>query len=114
MPPDSPVTALGHLDVRVTDLLAVRIWRWLVNLRGRLPTGTTLAEPGGDGFDEYVEHADETMDSFAATAEGGVPVRDLAAAAHGGLAVASGGNARVAEAGRDLPGRARRSEPRCA
>jgi len=55
--------------VGVTDLLAVRIWRWLVNQRCRLPIGTALAELGGDGLEEYAAHADGAVGSFAATAE---------------------------------------------
>ncbi len=50
MTPDSPATALDDLDVGVTDLLAVRIWRSLVNPKRRLPIGITLAELAGDGL----------------------------------------------------------------
>jgi hypothetical protein len=38
---DWPAAELDDLDVEETDLLAVRIWRWLVRPTRRLPIGVT-------------------------------------------------------------------------
>jgi hypothetical protein len=82
-----PAATLDDLDVDETDLLAVRIWRWLVRPRRRLPIGMTLAELAGDGLHEYGDHADTALGSLAGTAERrGARYALWRAATHGGLA----------------------------
>jgi hypothetical protein len=83
----SPMAALDGLDTDDIDRLAVRIFRWLVNPRRRLPTGVTLADLAGDDLGEFTDHVDGTLGGFAATAERREPRIALWwAAAHGGLA----------------------------
>lgn len=78
---------IDDLDVDETDLLAVRIWRWLVRPMRRHPIGVTLAELGGDGLQEYGDHADSALGSFAGTAEHrGARYALWRAATHGGMA----------------------------
>jgi hypothetical protein len=86
MRPEWPAVALDDLHVDAMDLLAVRIWRWLVRPGRRLPIGITLAELVGDGLDEYGDHADRVMGSLAGTAERrGVRYALWREAVHGGL-----------------------------
>ncbi len=83
----SPAAALDDVDVDETNLLSARIWRWLVRPMRQLPIGVTLAELAGDGLQEYRDHADTALGSFAATAERrGARCALWGAAAHGGLA----------------------------
>src|SRR5450631_390652 len=53
------------LDVDATELLSVRIWRWLVNPHRQLPVGCTLAELAGEDLDEYRLHVEGALESFA-------------------------------------------------
>ena len=85
--PQAPSTLLDYLEVDAITWLAVRIWRWLVNPGRQLLIGITLAELAADGLEEFSEHVDATMSSFAATAEHrGGRFAAWRAAAHGGLA----------------------------
>jgi len=78
---------LDGLDTDAVEQLAVRIWRWLVKPSRRLPIGLTLAELAVTGLEEYVDHADAAMGSFAAMAEDrGARHAMWRSAAHGGLA----------------------------
>ncbi len=82
----SPVDGLDTDDV---DRLAVRIFRWLVSPRRRLPTGVTLAALAGDDLGEFTDHVDRTLSGFVTGAARRGPRFALyRAAAHGGLACA--------------------------
>jgi hypothetical protein len=102
--PGDSVAVLDDLDVDDVELLAERIFRWLVKPSRRLPIGRTLAQVASTGLEEYVDHADSTMGSIAATAaDRGAPVCAVA----GGCARRPGsselvGDSRLAAIGRDL------------
>jgi hypothetical protein len=88
--PGESARVLDDLDTDAVDQLAVRIWRWLVRPSRRLPIGLTLAELAATGLEEYVDHADGAMGSFAAMAEErGARHAMWRSAAHAGLACRS-------------------------
>jgi hypothetical protein len=83
----APAGALDSVGVEATDLLGLRIWRWLVNPARQLPIGCTLAELAGEDLDQFRDHAEDALVSFADQAEcRGTRYAVWRTAAHGGLA----------------------------
>lgn len=84
---DGPASDLDRVPAADVDRLAFRVFRWLVNPRRKLPTGMTLGELADGSLDDYENHADQALGSFAAQAElRGARFGFTRAAAHGGLA----------------------------
>lgn len=84
---DASVSALDHIPGEAVMDLSIRIYRWFVNRRRKLPTGVTLGDLAGGGLSEYVQDAELAMGAFAWQAENrGARFGFMRAAAHGALA----------------------------
>ncbi len=69
------------------EWLAVRVYRWLVNLHRKLVTGITLAELAGDDLPQYEDDAELRLGGFAKqAADRGAQFGLARTAAHGALA----------------------------
>lgn len=85
--PDTPASALDRFPSDAGYHFTAPIYSWLVNLRRKLPAGTTLGALAGDRLPEYERDADRALTAFALLVEGrGMRFSFLRAGAHGALA----------------------------